>query len=197
MASLVSESLAGTRIAKTYGLEGLSQGRARAPDLRRCPPAQDEGRQCPRAARSAARGRRRLRGRRRADADRLAHPRRATSTVGDFTGFVSALILAAQPIRALGNLNAIVQEAAAALQRYFAVMDEAPRDHGHGPGARPLARRRRRDPLRERPLPLHGDAPALDGVDLVGRRRAGPRPWSAARARASRRCCPSCRGSTT
>ena len=37
------------------------------------------------------------------------------SSVGDFTGFVSALILAAQPIRALGNLNAIVQEAAAAL----------------------------------------------------------------------------------
>ena len=48
------------------------------------------------------------------------------STVGDFTGFVSALILAAQPIRALGNLNAIVQEAAAALARTFAIMDERP-----------------------------------------------------------------------
>src|ERR687893_535547 len=62
----------------------------------------------------------------------------AGTTVGDFTGFVSALILAAQPIRALGNLNAIVQEAAAALQRTFDVMDEAPRI-GDKPGAKPLA----------------------------------------------------------
>ena len=34
--------------------------------------------------------------------------------------------MAAQPVRTLGNLNAIVQEALAALARYFAVMDEAP-----------------------------------------------------------------------
>ena len=61
------------------------------------------------------------------------------STVGDFTGFVTALILAAQPIRALGNLNAIVQEAAAALQRTFAIMDEAPRILDR-PGARPISR---------------------------------------------------------
>ena len=60
------------------------------------------------------------------------------STVGDFTGFVSALILAAQPIRALGNLNAIVQEAASALQRTFDIMDENPRIQDE-PDARPLA----------------------------------------------------------
>ncbi len=58
--------------------------------------------------------------------------------MGDFTGFVSALILAAQPIRALGNLNAIVQEAASALQRTFAVMDDTPRIQDK-PDARPLA----------------------------------------------------------
>ena len=64
MASLVSESLAGARIAKTYGLEGYlkAQGRRR---LRRDPAAQDEGRQRARPARPAARGRRRRRGRRR------------------------------------------------------------------------------------------------------------------------------------
>ena len=68
------------------------------------------------------------------------------STVGDFTGFVTALVMAAQPIRALGNLNAIVQEAAAALQRTFAIMDEAPRIQDR-PDAKPLAARGRRDPV--------------------------------------------------
>ena len=31
-------------------------------------------------------------------------------TVGDFTGYVAALLLAAQPARALGTLNAILQD---------------------------------------------------------------------------------------
>src|SRR5690606_34112073 len=59
------------------------------------------------------------------------------STVGDFTGFVAALLMAAQPIRAIGNLNAIIQEAMAALKRYFALMDEQPTIFDR-PGARPL-----------------------------------------------------------
>ena len=43
------------------------------------------------------------------------------TTIGDFTGFVTALLLAAQSMRTLGNLNAILQEAvASALQRVFA-----------------------------------------------------------------------------
>ena len=61
MASLITESLAGTRIAKTYGLEGYLKGQGRR-GLRRGAPPQDEGRQCPRAARPPARGRRRPRG---------------------------------------------------------------------------------------------------------------------------------------
>ena len=48
-------------------------------------------------------------------------------TIGDFTGYVTALLLAAQPLRSMGNLNAIVQEALAALKRYYATLDEAPR----------------------------------------------------------------------
>ncbi|MCU0884080.1 MAG: ABC transporter ATP-binding protein/permease [Beijerinckiaceae bacterium] len=47
-------------------------------------------------------------------------------TIGDFTGYVTALLLAAQPLRSMGNLNAIVQEALAALKRYYATLDEAP-----------------------------------------------------------------------
>ncbi len=47
-------------------------------------------------------------------------------TVGDFTGFVTALLMAAQPIRALGNLNAKLQEGLAAAQRVFELQDERP-----------------------------------------------------------------------
>lgn len=50
-----------------------------------------------------------------------------TGTVGDFTGFVTALLLAAQPIRSLGNLNTILQEGLAAAERLFTVLDEKPK----------------------------------------------------------------------
>ena len=48
-------------------------------------------------------------------------------TIGDFTGFVAALLIAAQPVRALGNLNAALQAGLAGLSRVFATVDEAPR----------------------------------------------------------------------
>ena len=51
---------------------------------------------------------------------------RGASTLGNFTGFVTALLLAAQPLRALGSLNAAVQEGLAGLARIFAVIDERP-----------------------------------------------------------------------
>ncbi|UOM33381.1 ABC transporter ATP-binding protein [Acuticoccus sp. I52.16.1] len=46
------------------------------------------------------------------------------SSVGEFSGFLGALLIASQPLRALGNLSTIVQEGMAALQRYYAVIDE-------------------------------------------------------------------------
>ena len=46
------------------------------------------------------------------------------STVGDFMGFISALLMAAQPIRGLGNLNSKLQEGLAALVRVFEILDE-------------------------------------------------------------------------
>jgi len=63
------------------------------------------------------------------------------STVGDFMGFVSALLLAAQPIRGLGNLSAKVNEGLAAAERVYEVLDEAPRI-GDRPGARALEAKR-------------------------------------------------------
>lgn len=60
------------------------------------------------------------------------------STVGDFMGFVSALMLAAQPIRAIGSLAAKIQEGLAAVERIYEVIDEKP-TIVDGAAARPLA----------------------------------------------------------
>ncbi|MBC7800690.1 MAG: ABC transporter ATP-binding protein, partial [Gemmatimonadaceae bacterium] len=46
--------------------------------------------------------------------------------IGNFTGFVAALLIAAQPLRALGSMNAAVQEGLAGLSRVFGVIDEPP-----------------------------------------------------------------------
>ena len=48
------------------------------------------------------------------------------ATVGDFMGFVSALLLAAQPIRAIGNLSARVNEGLAAAERLYELIDDHP-----------------------------------------------------------------------
>ena len=164
MAGLVSESLGGARIAKTYRLEGYLKGRARQ--------AFDEVRALKmKAANARARldplleiggglavaGVLLLIGRRIVDGG---------STVGEFTGFVTALLLAAQPIRALGNLNAILQEAMAALQRTFAVMDEEPRIADR-PGATALRVEGGEIRFAEVRFRYRADVPALDGVDVV------------------------------
>ncbi len=57
------------------------------------------------------------------------------STVGNFTGFVAALLIASQPLRGLGSLNAAIQEGLAGLVRVFEVVDEPPgiADHADAP----------------------------------------------------------------
>ena len=55
-------------------------------------------------------------------------------TVGEFTGFVAALLIAARPVRALGSLNAALQEGLAGLARVNAVID-SPRAIASPPGA--------------------------------------------------------------
>ncbi len=59
------------------------------------------------------------------------------STVGDFMGFVTALLMASQPIRAIGNLTGRVQEALAAIENVYALFDEKPQIVDR-PGAKPL-----------------------------------------------------------
>lgn len=50
-----------------------------------------------------------------------------SQTIGNFTGFVAALLIASRPLRALGSLNAALQEGLAGLTRVFSVVDERPR----------------------------------------------------------------------
>lgn len=136
MAANVSESLAGARVAKTYRLEGYLKGRAtqtfddirglkmKAANARaRMDPVLEIGAGIAIALVIIFVGWRLQNG---------------TTTLGDFAAYSGALIMAAQPVRTLGNLNAIVQEALAALARYFAVMDEKPAVQ-EKPGAKPLA----------------------------------------------------------
>ena len=47
-------------------------------------------------------------------------------TIGTFTGFISALLIAAQPVRAIGTLNTVLQEGLGAVQRIFTLLDERP-----------------------------------------------------------------------
>ncbi len=163
-ASLISESLQGARVAKTFAMEDYLKGRT-AESL-------DEVRRLKMKA-ANARGRLDplleiggglavavvlvLVGQRVLNGDR---------TVGDFTGYVAALLLAAQPARGLGNLNAILQEAAAALRRYFDLMDEAPTIR-EAPGATPLTVTKGEIRFEGVRFRYRADAPALEGIDLV------------------------------
>jgi ATP-binding cassette, subfamily B, bacterial MsbA len=61
-----------------------------------------------------------------------------TSTVGDFMGFTTALLMSAQPIRAVGSLVAKVQEGLAAVDSLYGLLDEKPAVVDR-PGAMPLA----------------------------------------------------------
>jgi len=61
-----------------------------------------------------------------------------TSTVGDFMGFTTALLMAAQPIRAVGNVMARIQEGLAGVESIYGILDEKPLVVDL-PDARPLA----------------------------------------------------------
>jgi subfamily B ATP-binding cassette protein MsbA len=164
MASLVTESLQGARVAKTDSLEPYLKGRAagafetiralkmKAANARgRLDPLLEVGGGIAVAGVLAAIGVRITSG---------------TSTVGDFTGYVSALLLAAQPMRSLGNLNAIVQEAGASLKRYYALIDEKPLITQR-PDAKPLVVTGGEVAFRDLRFRYRDDQRGLEGIDLV------------------------------
>ena len=88
-------------------------------------------------------------------------------TVGEFTGFVAALLIASRPVRALGSLNAALQEGLAGLSRVFAVMD-TPRRVLDAPGAQPLPAGRGRVEFADVGFHYEGTAEAaLEGLSFV------------------------------
>jgi subfamily B ATP-binding cassette protein MsbA len=164
MANLVTESLQGARVAKTDRLEPYLKSRAanafetiralkmKAANARgRLDPLLEVGGGIAVAGVLAAIGVRITSG---------------NSTVGDFTGYVSALLLAAQPMRSLGNLNAIVQEAGASLKRYYALMDEKPQVLDR-PEAKALTVTAGEVAFRHLRFRYRADQRALEGIDLV------------------------------
>jgi subfamily B ATP-binding cassette protein MsbA len=66
---------------------------------------------------------------------RISH---GTSTVGDFMGFITALLLAAQPIKSLGSVTTSTLEGLAAADRIYELLDEKPSIVDR-PGAQPLS----------------------------------------------------------
>ena len=124
-AALLNESFAQARTVRAYRLEGSEDGRAREAFARLY-----------RALLSMARSRSRidpalevLGGAAVAGVIGFAGWRAAigASSVGNFTGFVAALLIASRPLRALGTLNAALQEGLAGLVRVFTVIDEPAR----------------------------------------------------------------------
>jgi subfamily B ATP-binding cassette protein MsbA len=138
-AALLNESFAQARTVRAYRLEGHEQSRAHAA-------FQALYRALMRMARSRARVDPILEvlgGAAVALVIGFAGWRAAlgAGSVGNFTGFVAALLIASRPLRALGSLNAALQEGLAGLVRVFRVVDE-PRSvtETHGALALPAGR---------------------------------------------------------
>ena len=87
-------------------------------------------------------------------------------TPGAFFSFITALLLAYQPVKALAILNANLQEGLAAAQRVFQVLDIEPAIHDR-PGARPLRIETGEVHFEEVRFGYHPGAVALDGISLT------------------------------
>jgi subfamily B ATP-binding cassette protein MsbA len=122
--ALLSEKLSGVRLIKTFRLENYA--------TKRLDSSFDEiNRLKMKAVRSKAKLESMLEalgGAAVAGVLALAYWRIAsgTSTVGDFMGFTTALLMAAQPIRAVGNVMARIQEGLAGVESIYGILDEKP-----------------------------------------------------------------------
>ena len=87
-------------------------------------------------------------------------------SLGALTGFLTALFMAYQPMRRLGNLNASLQEGLASAQRIFALLDQAPRIVD-APDARPLIVTAGEIRIDGVTFSYEGGRPALCGIDLI------------------------------
>ena len=120
--SQLEESFSGTRMIKTYGLEDFEKGRARkafadrfrflfriAENKARVDPILEAVGGIALAVLISVAGLRLMSG---------------DTSIGDLMGVLTGVALIAPPIRAIGTLNAVVQEGFAVLERVFCVLDE-------------------------------------------------------------------------
>lgn len=164
MAALVRESLAGARLVKTYGLEDYESARGRAA-------FEDNFRLNAAAARKRAQLEPILEvagGLAVAGVIAFAGWRigQGHGSAGTFTGFIGALLMAAQPVRAIGTLNGPLQEGLAAVQRVFALLDE-PLRVAERPNAAALPRVRGEVRFDSVSFRYRDGAAALDGISFV------------------------------
>jgi subfamily B ATP-binding cassette protein MsbA len=87
-------------------------------------------------------------------------------TPGAFFSFITALLLAYQPVKALAILNANLQEGLAAAQRVFQVLDIEPAIHDR-PGARPLSVETGEVRFEQVRFGYHPGAVALEEISLT------------------------------
>jgi subfamily B ATP-binding cassette protein MsbA len=87
-------------------------------------------------------------------------------TTGTFFSFITALLLAYEPVKRLANLNSSLQEGLAAAQRVFDALDVEPMIKD-APGATPLAVSRGEVRFEGVSFGYRADIPALRGLDLV------------------------------
>ena len=87
-------------------------------------------------------------------------------TLGEFTGFLSAVLIAYQPVRSLGNLNASLQEGLAAIKRTFDLLDQPALIYDR-PDAKPLTVTQGRIDFDQVNFLYDGEKQALDGLTLT------------------------------
>ena len=88
-----------------------------------------------------------------------------TTTPGTFFSFITALLLAYQPLKSLANLNANLQEGLAAAHRIFQLIDQEP-DIQDRPGARDLGTATGALTLEHVRFGYEPGATALDGINI-------------------------------
>lgn len=166
MTSLLTENLSGARLIKTYRLESYAASRIHASFERilslRMKAVRKRARLDPMLEA--------LGGIAVAGVIAFAAWRIGSSgaSIGDFMGFVTAMLMASQPVRALGNISTRVQEGLAAAERIYDLLDEKPTIVDR-PGAQPLTVTKSTVQFDHVTFGYdqHGDRKALRDIDLV------------------------------
>jgi subfamily B ATP-binding cassette protein MsbA len=164
LAALLNERLSGARLVKAYGMETAETERIRVSIDKRLGHIMKTV-----ATRSAASPMTDALGGIAIAATILyaGHAARADAmTLGAFTSFLGAMLMAYQPLKSLANMNAALQEGLAAAERIFATLDVVP-DIRDEPGRPPLRIFGGEIAFRDVRMTYPDGTVALDGVSFT------------------------------